>query len=89
LDLPWRRPAPAVPIGSWFHVEFRLLRARGMTGEYALYQDRTLLLEETGIVTDQYDVHQWYVGNWADALTPPESTVYVDDVTVRAMPEGQ
>jgi hypothetical protein len=79
-------PPPAVPIGSWFHVEFRFLRAKDTTGEFALYQDEELLLEETGIVTDEHDVHQWYVGNWADALMPLVSTVYVDDVTISAMP---
>ena len=30
---------PSVPIGSWFHVEFRLLRSTDATGEVALYQD--------------------------------------------------
>lgn len=76
-------PSPAVPIGSWFQVEFRLLRAADRTGEIALYQDGALLFEESGIVTDPGEPDQWYVGNWADALTPPESTIYVDDVTVR------
>lgn len=79
-------PAPEVPIGSWFHVEFRLLRASDATGEIALYQDGALLLENTGIVTDDTEFGQWYVGNLADALDPQESTVYVDDVTIRAAP---
>ena len=77
---------PPVPIGSWFHVEFRLLRAKDATGEVALYQDGALLLEVTGIVTDDTDVAQWYVGNLAKALTPQDSTLYVDDVTIRAGP---
>lgn len=81
-------PAPAVPIATWFQVEFRLVRATDATGSFALYQDRRLLLEVTDIVTDRYDVHQWYVGNWASELTPPVSTVYVDDVTINAEPAG-
>lgn len=89
MDFRTPDPAPAVPIATWFQVEFRLLRARDATGGYALYQDGMLLLEESGIVTDRYDVHQWYVGNWADELMPAESTVYVDDVTVSAFPAGQ
>ena len=76
--------APAVPIGSWFHLEFRLRRASNATGEVALYQDGTLLMELTGLPTDDTDYGQWYVGNYADALTPPSSTIYVDDVTIRA-----
>jgi hypothetical protein len=39
-----------------------------------------------GIVTDAYDLHHWYVGNLASSLTPPDSTIYVDDVTVTAAP---
>jgi len=78
--------APEVPIGSWFHVEFRLRRAADASGEIALYQDGALLLEETSIVTDPADFAQWYVGNLADGLMPSESTLYVDDVTIRAAP---
>jgi hypothetical protein len=77
-------PVAPVPIGTWFHVGFRLLRATDATGAIALYQNDVPILEQTGIVTDAYDVHQWYVGNWADGLMPAESTVYVDDVSVSA-----
>lgn len=75
---------PEVPIGSWFNVEFRLLRAADATGEVELRQDGALVMELTGIVTDDTSFGQWYVGNLADALTPPESTIYVDDVTISA-----
>lgn len=78
--------APEVPIGAWFHLEFRLRRAADATGEVALYQDGALLFERTAIATDDTDFGQWYVGNLADALTPPDSTLYVDDVTIRAAP---
>jgi hypothetical protein len=74
---------PAVPIGSWFHIEFRLARAKEATGEIALYQDGALLTQISGLVTDDSDLGQWYIGNLAEVLTPPDSTVYVDDVTVR------
>jgi hypothetical protein len=75
--------APPVPIGSWFHLELRLKRAADATGEVALYQDGQLLLELTGLVTDDTNWGQWYVGNLATALVPPDSTVYVDDVSIR------
>jgi hypothetical protein len=84
--IPEPDPSPPVPIGAWFHVELRLLRATDATGAMALYQDEMLIQEATGIVTVVSDVHQWYVGNLATSLTPPDSTIYVDDVTVRAMP---
>lgn len=75
-----------LPIGSWVHVELRLVRAKDATGEVALYQDGTLLLERTGLVTDDSDLGQWYVGDLTSSLTPPDSTLYVDDVTIRAAP---
>jgi len=75
-----------VPVDSWFHVEFRFRRAIDATGDVALYQDGALLMQLTGLSTDDTDFGQWYVGNYADALTPPDSTIYVDDVTIRPAP---
>jgi hypothetical protein len=79
-------PAPPVPIGAWFHVELRILRAFDATGAVGLYQDESLILERTGVITDRTDYAQWFVGNLARELTPATSTVYVDDVTVRDTP---
>jgi len=78
--------APPVPIGSWFHLEFRLRRAKDATGEVALYQDGALIQQASGLLTDDTELGQWYVGNYADNLSPPESTLYVDDVTIRPAP---
>jgi hypothetical protein len=77
---------PEIPLDTWFHVELRLLRAEDQTGLVALYQDGTLIYELTGILTDDSVWGQWYVGNLADNLTPPNSTVYVDDITIREAP---
>ena len=33
-------------------------------------------------MTDDSRWGQWFVGNYATALSPPSSTVYVDDVTI-------
>jgi hypothetical protein len=84
LTVPASNPSIPVPIGRWFRVEFRLARALDATGAIALYQDGVPIVEATGLVTDRFDFHHWYVGNWGDGLTPAESTVYVDDVTIRA-----
>lgn len=73
---------PPVPIGSWFHVQLYLKRAADMTGEVALYQDGQRLFDVTGLRTDDSTLGQWYVGNLAGGLSPPVSTVYVDDVTI-------
>jgi len=82
----YRPPAPTpIPIGSWFHIELFLKRAVDDTGEVALYQDGTLLFEVKNLVTDDDSAfEQWYVGNLADDLAPSNSTLYVDDVSIRA-----
>jgi hypothetical protein len=74
------------PVGAWFHVEFELVRAADATGRVLLRQDGQELFSASSIVTDDSDWGQWYIGNLARSLTPPESTVYVDDITLRALP---
>jgi hypothetical protein len=76
-------PAP-IPIGSWFHLELYLARAADATGEVALYLDDRLVVQATNIVTDDTNWGQWYVGNYATGLSPANSTLYVDDVTISA-----
>jgi hypothetical protein len=75
-----------IPIGAWFHVEFLLAAAKDETGRVALYQDGELLLELTGLATNDSDLTQWYIGNLTSNLNPSEYTLYVDDVTIRAVP---
>jgi hypothetical protein len=79
---------PTVPIGSWFHIVFYWKRAKDKTGEVALYQDGVRVVNLTNIATDDTGTGQgqWYVGNLADALQPPQSTVYVDDISISATP---
>ena len=77
---------PDIPIGSWFHLEFFFRRAADSTGEVTLYQDGQVALDLTGLVTDDSTWARWHVGNLADSLVPPVSTVYVDDVTITATP---
>jgi hypothetical protein len=74
--------APTIPIAAWFHIQFYLKRASDATGEVALYQDGQQLLDLQNLITDDSSYGQWYVGNIVSALTPPDSTVYVDDVTI-------
>jgi hypothetical protein len=79
-------PIP-VPNDTWFHLEFYYKRASDETGEVALYQDDVEVVRVTDVVTDDdTPFGQWYVGNLALALTPPTSSVYVDDVSVRLNP---
>jgi hypothetical protein len=85
LNSKTRRPAKAtpIPIGSWFHIELYLKRAADATGEVTLYQDGQLLFDVANLITDDSNSGQWYVGNLASGLMPADSTLYVDDVTIR------
>jgi hypothetical protein len=75
---------PPIPIAKWFKIEVYFRRAADATGEFAVYQDDELVVQLTDLVTDDTTWGQWYVGNLADSLMPPDSTVYVDDVMIRA-----
>lgn len=79
---------PLVPVEQWFHLEVFFRRAKDTTGEISLSQDGMTVANLTGVETDDTDWGQWYVGNLATALTPPASTVYVDDVTIGLMPSA-
>jgi hypothetical protein len=79
---PNANAVPSIPIGQWFHIEVYFKRAKDTTGTITLLQDGVTAVNLTGLVTDPTDWGQWYVGNWADNLMPPVSTVYVDDVTI-------
>jgi hypothetical protein len=75
--------SPPIPVDRWFHVVFYLKRAKDRSGRVALYLNETRVVELTNLVTDDTEWGQWYVGDLASALQPPESTVYLDDVTIR------
>jgi hypothetical protein len=78
--------APRVPIGAWFHLEFRWRRAADASGEVAVYQDGQQVLTLTELATDDSEWVAWYVGSYSNELTPPNATVYVDDVSIQAAP---
>lgn len=78
--------ATMIPIGSWFHVEFRWRRAAEPDGRVTLFHDGATILDLSDIDASGYDWGQWYVGNLADDLVPANSTIYVDDVGIRSAP---
>jgi hypothetical protein len=73
---------PAIPIGTWFHIEARLTRSASNAGQFTVYLDGNVILDLPGIETDPTVWGQWFVGNYATSLMPAPSTVYVDDVTI-------
>jgi hypothetical protein len=80
-------PTVPIPIGEWFHIELHLRRAADTSGVVELFQDGDKVGEFTDRVTDDTQFGRWYVGNLSpDGLSPPESTLYVDDVTITPAP---
>lgn len=79
---------PSISAGEWFHVEVRLVRDQGTGGRVTLYQDGQPVVDVNGIQTELTGVTwgQWYVGNLVGAVTPPDSTLYVDDVSIAPPP---
>jgi hypothetical protein len=82
LHTTWHHAPSPVPFGTWFHIQVYLKRAADTRGAFALYQDGELAVDLQDLVTDDSTYGQWYVGNLARNLTPSESTLYVDDVTI-------
>ncbi len=78
----------AIPIGVWFHLEVFLQRSAGDAGAITVTRDGQTVLQLTGLATDDSAWGQWFVGNYANALAPPISTVYVDDVTIGTTPSA-
>jgi hypothetical protein len=85
-DILREEDAPEIPVDTWFHVEFRFRRAADETGVVALYQDSVLIYETPPLATDDTTWGQWFVGNLSEGRNPPDSTIYVDDVSISAAP---
>jgi hypothetical protein len=80
---------PNIPIGKWFHLEVYFKRASDATGELSFLQDGVPAVTLTGLATEKTGDTGWgqlFIGNYANALVPPSSTVYVDDVTFGSAP---
>jgi hypothetical protein len=73
---------PPIPIGTWFHLEVLWRRASDASGQFTVFGDGQIIFDRSGVATDDSLWGQWFVGNYATALTPGVSTVYVDDVTI-------
>lgn len=78
----------SIPVATWVYLEVFLRRAADATGEFTLRTNGQVALDLTGLTTDDSQWGQWLVGNYAMALTPPSSTVYVDDVSIGLVSSG-
>lgn len=75
-----------VPVGEWFELGAYLVRAPNATGQFTVYVNGEVAVSLKNLSTDDTKLGQWYVGSLAISLTPPDSTIYVDDVSIREMP---
>jgi hypothetical protein len=75
---------PPIPIETWFRVVVYISRAADATGQLTLIQDGTTVLDLTALKTDDSQWGLWWVGNYGPNLSPAQTTVYVDDVTIDA-----
>ena len=75
----------ALPIGKWFRLDVRWLRSNG-TEEIEILQDGERAIFVTNLRADDSKWRQWYLGNLATALTPSSNTLFIDDVSIRALP---
>ncbi|HYP89091.1 MAG TPA: heparin lyase I family protein, partial [Polyangiaceae bacterium] len=77
--------SPPFRTERWIHVQLFLKLRQGTNGgEVALYQDGNVVLDVAELSTNDSTYGQWYLGNLGSGLTPPDSTLYVDDVTISA-----
>ncbi|HET9930964.1 MAG TPA: hypothetical protein VFQ35_09765 [Polyangiaceae bacterium] len=74
-----------VPTGKWFKLDVRWRQAADESAEIELLQDGRSVLVIEG-ASDSFKWRQWYVGNWANSLSPRSNIVYVDDVAIRSLP---
>jgi hypothetical protein len=86
VNPPVHKSLSKMPAAHWVHIEFRWNRATDTSGEVDLYQDGEEVVSMPGVATDDADWGQWYFGNLATALDQPDSTIYVDDISIRAAP---
>lgn len=77
-----------IPIGQWFHLEVFLQAAADAGGAFTLTQNGQVVANVGSVETADTQWGQWYVGNFASALSPTTSTVYVDDVTIGTTPSS-
>lgn len=71
---------PRLPIARWFQIEAYLAYAPDMPTELEVWLDGTSMLRLT--LDEAPSDLFWGLGNEAGGLSPSESTLYIDDVTI-------
>lgn len=83
VNLQQTNPAPVpVPLDAWVQIEVFLSKATDPSGEVAVWQDGTLILQRSGVATAPNDWVQWDVGGASDNILPSPADVYLDDAAI-------
>jgi len=77
------QPAPIVPIHGWFQLQAHLVQAWGQPSQLTLWfnGEQFMSLDMATPVPDMQPVY-WVIGNGGAKMTPPKSTLFVDDAQI-------
>ena len=75
------------PANRWFQIETRYVWSKGGAGRIATWLDGQLLWDFADLTTEidwpyLARPRQWTMNHYAKGITPPSSTIYLDDATV-------
>jgi hypothetical protein len=74
---------PTVPIAQWFQLEAYLEFAEGEPSQLELWLNEELVLSRSDLnEMPEGEPIYWVIGNGGSTLTPPVSTIYLDDAII-------
>jgi hypothetical protein len=77
------QPPPLVPIAQWFQIQAHLHAAWGTPSQLTLWLDgvQVFKLDDTTPAPDQQPLY-WVIGNGGSKMSPPKSTIFIDDAQI-------
>ncbi|HMJ55460.1 MAG TPA: hypothetical protein VK540_25475 [Polyangiaceae bacterium] len=75
-------PAKALPVGQWVQVEAFFQYAPPSGTRVTVWQDGDPIFDVAGLGQSPSSYLFWAVGNGSNGLTPPLSTIYIDDAAI-------
>ena len=76
-------PAPIVPIQVWFQIQAHLVQNAGQPSQLTLWfnGEQFMNLDMATPAPDMQPVY-WVIGNGGSKMTPPKSTIFIDDAQI-------
>jgi Polysaccharide lyase len=74
-----------IPEGTWIHIQVFLRQSAAFDGQVIVWQDGIELFNVRDVRTrypDANGANEWSVNNYADAVTPSPTTIYIDDAVI-------